>query len=99
MDARYRGHAVLAQSVLPINPDTIVYGSADQGKTIHNDDAKIDQQMQAAAKILNLKVQAIMTVYLHLRGILYGKRKEIRNASYVPPRTSRFTEAQIRAFT
>lgn len=52
---RYRGHAVLAQSVLPINAKTIVYGSADQGKTIHNDDAGIDQQMQGAAKLLNLK--------------------------------------------
>eukprot|EP01126_Amoeba_proteus_P011855 TRINITY_DN14848_c0_g1_i2.p1 TRINITY_DN14848_c0_g1~~TRINITY_DN14848_c0_g1_i2.p1 ORF type:complete len:324 (-),score=42.48 TRINITY_DN14848_c0_g1_i2:2-973(-) len=52
---RYRGHAVLARSILPINNSTIVYGSCDEGRTIHNDDANIDEQMKRAAKALNIK--------------------------------------------
>jgi hypothetical protein len=30
----YRGHRLSAQSMLPIGPDTLIYGSADAGKTI-----------------------------------------------------------------
>jgi len=34
----YRGFRVVAMTVLPISPDTLVYGSVDGGKTVVNKD-------------------------------------------------------------
>ena len=33
-----RGFVVIVQSILPVSPHTLVYGSNDAGITIHNDD-------------------------------------------------------------
>ena len=41
--------------MLPINKDTLCYGSSDGGQTIHNDNKKLYLKMQKAAKRLNLK--------------------------------------------
>ena len=68
---RFHGHALLAQSVLPIGPETIRYvqgffpstrltllryGSCDGTKTIHNDLPKLAARIKKAAHVLNLKV-------------------------------------------
>jgi hypothetical protein len=51
----YRGLRLQAISLLPITRDTIVYGSSDGARTMHCDDAEMNQLMAAAAKRLNLK--------------------------------------------
>ncbi|KYQ99699.1 hypothetical protein DLAC_03639 [Tieghemostelium lacteum] len=51
----YRGYRLLAISQLPIDKTTIVYGSCDAGKTVHNSDPLISQEMERISKILNLR--------------------------------------------
>ena len=47
------GMRLLVSSVLPIGADTLVYGSADAGKTVHCD-ARADAVMRQAGQMLNL---------------------------------------------
>jgi hypothetical protein len=42
-------------SILPISPDTIIYGSCDAGRHIHAHDIIFNEKMMQAAKLLNLK--------------------------------------------
>ena len=51
----YFGYRLVAVSTLPINANTIVYGSADAGKTVHNHDEKIANVMQDFGHDLNLR--------------------------------------------
>jgi len=51
----YRGVVVVAQSLLPISAHTLRYGSADGGKTIHDDDPALSQVMAICAQRLNLQ--------------------------------------------
>lgn len=51
----YCGYRLVAVSTLPINANTIVYGSADAGKTVHNHDEKIANVMQDFGHDLNLR--------------------------------------------
>lgn len=51
----YRGYRVVAMSLLPIAKDTIIYGSADAGETVHASDPAFNQRMSQAAHVLNLK--------------------------------------------
>ena len=50
----YAGHRVLAISLLPIGRETIVYGSADGGKTVHDDDAVVHDFMEAMSNEFGL---------------------------------------------
>lgn len=50
----YRGHRILAMSVCPINHETIVYGSDDGGRTVHDDNPLMSKKMRDAASLLNL---------------------------------------------
>lgn len=43
-------------SLLPIDSDTLVYGSSDGGQTVRTDDVKFNQMMKQVGNILNLKV-------------------------------------------
>jgi hypothetical protein len=56
----WRGFRVLASAVLPIARDSLVYGSADAGQTVQADPA-IAPWMEAAGRLLNLKVHPVMT--------------------------------------
>ncbi|EFA75195.1 hypothetical protein PPL_11269 [Heterostelium album PN500] len=51
----YRGYRLLAISNLPITKKSIVYGSNDGGKTIHNSDPIIEKEMERLAAIMNTK--------------------------------------------
>lgn len=51
----YRGFRLIAMSLLPVNEGTIVYGSNDGGRTVHDDDKFLRSKMKRAAEILNLK--------------------------------------------
>lgn len=51
----YRGFRVIAMSILPVSPDTIIYGSCDAGRNIHARDEEFNALMARAAKKLKLK--------------------------------------------
>ena len=55
----YRGFRLIATSVVPIGKDTLVYGSADAAKTIHNDVPEFEEKMAHAAQALNIKHHAV----------------------------------------
>jgi hypothetical protein len=60
----YRGFRLIAMSTLPINENTIVYGSSDAGVTIHTDNSKAIERMRAIADKLNLKEHKVGPKYL-----------------------------------
>jgi len=45
----YRGFRLLAESVLPVSPRTICYGSYDAGKTVHADFSAFNKKFNGAA--------------------------------------------------
>eukprot|EP01103_Thecamoeba_quadrilineata_P012142 TRINITY_DN3060_c0_g1_i2.p1 TRINITY_DN3060_c0_g1~~TRINITY_DN3060_c0_g1_i2.p1 ORF type:complete len:601 (+),score=88.67 TRINITY_DN3060_c0_g1_i2:86-1888(+) len=51
----YRGFRLTAMSILPIGKDTLIYGSNDNGTTIHADDPVLNSKMRKIAKQLNIK--------------------------------------------
>lgn len=69
----YKGFRVLAISILPINDDSIIYGSSDAGRTVHSRSTEFNEKIDAAAKILNLKPHFVNpTVQLSGPGDLEG---------------------------
>jgi hypothetical protein len=53
--ADYKGFRLSATSILPVGPNTIVYGSADGSKTVHNKYKDMNALMKKAGRALNLK--------------------------------------------
>ncbi len=51
----YRGYRLVAQSVLPISRDTIVYGSNNSGKTVLDSSPECSLRMRRAGEQLNIK--------------------------------------------
>jgi len=68
----YKGYRLVAMSVLPVNKQTIKYGSNDSGVTIHADIPEINQKMEFVAKQLNLK------------GHMTGLRRDAKKMIYGP---------------
>jgi hypothetical protein len=50
----YRGFRLLAESLLPIDRSTCIYGSPDGGATMHASDARLNASMRCLAQQLNL---------------------------------------------
>ena len=55
----YLGYRLIAISVLPITKDTLVYGSADAGVTLHNSNPTLARKMKLAGEMLNLKTHTV----------------------------------------
>eukprot|EP00009_Paramoeba_aestuarina_P014050 CAMPEP_0201541496 /NCGR_PEP_ID=MMETSP0161_2-20130828/71506_1 /ASSEMBLY_ACC=CAM_ASM_000251 /TAXON_ID=180227 /ORGANISM="Neoparamoeba aestuarina, Strain SoJaBio B1-5/56/2" /LENGTH=387 /DNA_ID=CAMNT_0047949039 /DNA_START=937 /DNA_END=2097 /DNA_ORIENTATION=+ len=51
----YMGFRITATALLPINRDTLIYGSCDGGQTVKADDSPLGNQMSECAARLNLK--------------------------------------------
>ena len=51
----YRGFRLTAISVLPLSAGSLAYGSNDVGRTVHSSNARLNDMMQEAGRILNLK--------------------------------------------
>jgi hypothetical protein len=51
----YLGYTIEGQSIVPVDKNTLLYGSSDGGRTIHADDPILNAKMETAAKILNIK--------------------------------------------
>ncbi|EGG13871.1 hypothetical protein DFA_11632 [Cavenderia fasciculata] len=64
----YRGYRLLAIARLPINKNTIVYGSHDGGATVHDKDPEVSKEMERIAKILNLRGHKVGRQGVHLYG-------------------------------
>eukprot|EP01130_Rhizamoeba_saxonica_P013730 TRINITY_DN5898_c0_g1_i1.p1 TRINITY_DN5898_c0_g1~~TRINITY_DN5898_c0_g1_i1.p1 ORF type:complete len:1374 (+),score=236.36 TRINITY_DN5898_c0_g1_i1:307-4428(+) len=50
----YKGYRVIAESVLPITKETIIYGSSDGGKTVHAKDKFLNRVMSEVGNDLHL---------------------------------------------
>lgn len=51
----FSGYRLVAESVLPLGPNSLVLGSNNGSLTIHNDNADMEARVQLCAAILNLK--------------------------------------------
>ncbi|KAH3733005.1 Histidine kinase [Pelomyxa schiedti] len=64
----YRGYRLVAQSLLPIGTNSLVYGSKDAGITVKNSDPKMDLIMQSAGTRLNLKLHSVKNSTIQMVG-------------------------------
>jgi hypothetical protein len=55
----FRGFRLMALSLLPIGKNTLVYGSADAGKTVANSNPSLNKMIEVASKELNLKAHGV----------------------------------------
>ena len=46
-------------SILPIDKDTIMYGSSDAGRTVHKKIPELNEKMLSASEFLNLKPHVV----------------------------------------
>eukprot|EP01133_Synstelium_polycarpum_P016867 gene16867-20055_t len=58
----YKGFRIIALSLLPINSETIRYGSSDSGATVYSDIPHLSAKMGEAGKKLNLKPHLVGSV-------------------------------------
>eukprot|EP01119_Soliformovum_irregulare_P004749 TRINITY_DN1583_c0_g2_i2.p1 TRINITY_DN1583_c0_g2~~TRINITY_DN1583_c0_g2_i2.p1 ORF type:complete len:871 (-),score=219.97 TRINITY_DN1583_c0_g2_i2:150-2762(-) len=63
----YKGYRMTAMSVLPLDSDTLKYGSDNAGRSVHTDIPELNNMFQAAAGVLNLKG--------HVTGSVPGKKQ------------------------
>ncbi|MDP2435839.1 MAG: hypothetical protein Q8P67_08865, partial [archaeon] len=61
----YRGHRMIAESILPLSHQTIRYGSNDGGKTIHNSDSQLAKIMRKCSRKLNIAGHQVANKHLH----------------------------------
>lgn len=69
----YKGYRISAISLLPINKDTLVYGSSDGGRSIHYDEPEVNAEMQSIMEALNIRSHNIHGHQIYGPG---GKEKE-----------------------
>jgi hypothetical protein len=55
----FKGFRLIASSKLPLGPNTLVYGSADGGRSVHADDPLVNAKMAMLLGSLNLKEHLI----------------------------------------
>jgi len=57
----YKGHRLIASSIIPINQNTLVYGSANGGRTVQKSDPKLNEIMKDLGAQLNLQEHRVGT--------------------------------------
>jgi hypothetical protein len=70
----YRGFRLIASSILPINHETIIYGSCDAGKNIHAKDSEFNKKMRKISQLLNLKLHKVGNQPLYTPADLEGHK-------------------------
>lgn len=55
----YKGFRMTAQALLPLGKDSLVYGSADAGRTVLNSNEKFNLAMEQASRSLNLRKHVV----------------------------------------
>lgn len=61
----YRGWRLSACCQLPIGKNTLVYGSDDGGRTVHRDVLQVNDWMESASQVLNIKGHFVAGQLLH----------------------------------
>eukprot|EP01122_Echinamoeba_exundans_P010461 TRINITY_DN3925_c0_g2_i1.p1 TRINITY_DN3925_c0_g2~~TRINITY_DN3925_c0_g2_i1.p1 ORF type:complete len:2064 (-),score=490.47 TRINITY_DN3925_c0_g2_i1:42-6233(-) len=98
----YLGYRLIATPTLPINSQTLVYGSADAGVTVHTSDAIFNKEMDAIAARLNLAPHLVgKSEHVLLGGPvdieghvgLDGNRYILDTARLMPPEAPGFFDA------
>jgi serine/threonine protein kinase/tetratricopeptide (TPR) repeat protein len=56
---RYRGHCILAESIIPVGQDSLIYGSRDGGVTLFASNSEMNEKIRLAAKHINLKAHRV----------------------------------------
>jgi hypothetical protein len=64
----FKGYRIVALPLLPINKNTIVYGSADTGRTVHNSKKVVSDYMQKAAEEMHLAGHKVQSCILFSAG-------------------------------
>ncbi len=73
---------MVAVTLVPIDKRTLIYGSADAGKTVFTGDEVLNAQLQKSAEILNLKSHFVgHKKTLHSAADLEGHKPEVREGS------------------
>ncbi|KAL6058241.1 Histidine kinase A [Balamuthia mandrillaris] len=68
----YRGYRLAAMSVVPVSHETICYGSADGGVTVHADYGVSNRKFGNIFSRLNLKAHRVNNLTLHACGDIEG---------------------------
>lgn len=68
----YRGYSLVAQSWIPIDEHTIVYGTSDGGGSIHASNEQFNAKMKAVAEHINLKPHTVSSADKSYSRMLYG---------------------------
>ena len=68
----YRGYSLIAQSWLPVDSNTIVYGTPDRGNTIYASSPEFNAIMKAVGEQINLKPHDVWNSTRSYRRTLYG---------------------------
>jgi hypothetical protein len=66
------GWRILAESLLPLGRDTIIYGTCDGGSTIHASVPEMNDKMELAAKIMNLQGEYVYNYSKEERTMLHA---------------------------
>lgn len=66
----YRGFRMIAESIVPIEPDSLVYGSSTGGRVVRNEDPIVDSEMKAVGLKLNLLPHLVGGKLIHTAGDL-----------------------------
>ena len=98
----YLGFRLVAISLLPIDRSTIIYGSNDGGKTIHNSDPQFASMIKQVARELNLKGHMVRGTKIYGPGDIeahYGRDQRYYVVDYArvfpPEAPSRIQEASV----
>lgn len=70
----YRGFRLVVMPMLPLADSTLVYGSDDGGRTVHNSDTKFSDWMETAGDKLGLAKHKVGKVFLCCGGDVEGHR-------------------------
>ena len=68
----YRGYSLIAQSWLPIDSKTIVYGTPDGGVNIFSSNESFNAKMKAVGEQINIKAHYVWNKDRSSRTLLYG---------------------------
>ena len=68
----YRGYSLIAQSWLPLDAHTIVYGTPDGGNTIHAKSKEFNAKMKEIGEQINLKPHDVWNSTKVYNRTLYG---------------------------
>ncbi|MEN8237451.1 MAG: hypothetical protein ABFQ95_07945 [Pseudomonadota bacterium] len=62
----YRGYRLMATSLIPITSTSLVYGSADAGKTVHDANLQVRQAMDQMGSAFNLQPHPVKNINMAL---------------------------------